>query len=99
MHPVSSTALSGLQAATTRMDVAAHNIANGQTPGFRRQVVQAVSQEGSGVLTSVGQASEVGPDLAADLLAQKQATYQYRANLKTIEAQHQLLGSLLDLKA
>jgi len=99
MSPISSIALSGVQAASMRVDAAAHNIANAQTAGFRREVVQQQSQEGSGVVTSVGQASEIGSDLAADLIEQKQASYQYKANLKTLVVQDQMLGSLLDVKA
>ncbi len=99
MNTISSIALSGVQAASTRMDAAAHNIANAQTQGFHREVVKQQTQETAGVVTSVGQASEVGADLATDLIEQKQASYQYKANLKTIEVQNQMLGSVLDVKA
>lgn len=99
MSAVTAIALSGVQAAATRMDAAAHNVANAQTPGFHRQTVQQRSQEHQGVLTSVGQAQEVGPDLAADLVAQKAASYQYKANLRSIQTENQMMGSLLDLKA
>lgn len=98
MTAISSIALSGAQAASQRMEVAAHNIANAQTEGYQRQkVIQ--SQETRGVVTSIGREQEVGPDLAADLAAQKAAAYQYKANLRTIETERQMLGSLLDLKA
>ena len=40
MNPVLPISLSGLQAATTRLGASAHNIANAQTPDFRREVVQ-----------------------------------------------------------
>jgi flagellar hook protein FlgE len=99
MSAISATAVSGVQAAATRMDVAAHNVANAQTPGFHRQEVHLRSQETAGVVSSVGQAQEVGPDLAADLIEQKSASYQYKANLKTIQTETQMMGSLLDLKA
>jgi len=36
----SAIGLSGLRAAQTRLDTAAHNLANAQTPGFRWHVVQ-----------------------------------------------------------
>ena len=36
MNTVSSIALSGLQAAQTRLGSSAHNIANALTPNFRR---------------------------------------------------------------
>ncbi len=99
MSAISSIAVSGVQAASTRIDVAAHNVANAQTPGFHRKQVHQHSQETAGVVSSVGQAQEVGPDLAADLIEQKSASYQFKANLKTIQTQDQMMGSLLDLKA
>ncbi len=99
MSTISSIAVSGVQAAATRMDASAHNIANAQTPGFQRQQVQLRSQETAGVVATVGKAQEVGADLAADLVDQKAASYQYRANLRTIQTDAQMLGSLLDVKA
>ena len=58
---VTSIALSGVQAASTRLDAAANNIANSQTPGFRRDQVMQQTQESEGVLTVVGVAlSTVG---------------------------------------
>ena len=39
------------------------------------------------------------PDLAADLVEQMQATYAFRANLRTIEAEKRMSGSLLDIQA
>jgi flagellar hook protein FlgE len=99
MNTISSIAVSGVNAASTRLDVAAHNVANAHTPGFQRQVVHQQSQEKAGVMTTVGKADEIGADLAADMVAQMQASYSYKANLKTIQVQEQMLGSLLDVKA
>lgn len=99
MSTISSIAVSGVHAASTRLDVAAHNIANGQTPHFQRQVVHQQSQETAGVLTTVGKTDEIGPDLAADLVAQMEASYTYKANLRTIQTQNEMVGSLLDVKA
>ncbi len=98
MNTISSIALSGVHAASTRMDVAAHNIANAQTPGVQRQVVHQ-SQETEGVITSVGKSDEVGADLAADLVEEMQSSYSYKANLRTIQTQEQMVGSILDIKA
>ena len=99
MNTISSIAVSGANAASTRLDVAAHNIANAQTPGFQRQVVHQQSQETAGVVTTIGKSDEIGADLAADLSAQMEASYSYKANLKTIQTQDQMLGSILDVKA
>lgn len=100
-----STALSGLSAASTRLDSAAHNIANAQTTDFRREVVKQQTvgtgqgQEQPGVVVSIGKASEIGADLAADLVEQMQASATYKANLQSICTQSELMGSLLDVRA
>ena len=99
MNTISSIAVSGAQAASTRLNVAAHNVANAQTPDFHREVVHQQSQETAGVVTSISKADEIGADLAADLVEAHAASYNYKANLKTIQTQDQMLGSLLDVKA
>ena len=99
MNAVTSVSLSGLNAATTRLDASANSIANSQTPGFKRDMVMQQTQERAGVLTTVGKAEEVGPELAADLVVQMQATYAFRANLRAIETQNRMTGSLLDMQA
>ncbi len=99
MNAVSSIALSGMHAASTRLDTAAHNIANAQTPNFKRQVVLQQSQERAGVVTSIGKASQPGADLATDIVEQASASYAYKANLRSIRVQDELMGSLLDVKA
>lgn len=99
MNTITSSAVSGAQAASTRLNVASHNVANAHTPDFRRQVVHQQSQETAGVVTSVSKADEIGVDLAAELVEEKSASYTYKANLRTIQTQDQMVGSLLDLKA
>mgnify|MGYP001171542668 CR=1 FL=1 len=96
--------LSGLHAAQTRLDTAAHNVANAQTPGFRRHVVQQTAvPDAGGVQTQVlredvAQTGELG-HLADDLMEQRVALYSFAANLKTIATEDRMLGSLLDAKA
>lgn len=97
--PVSSIALSGMQAAKVQLDVAAHNIANAQTPGFRRQVATQQAQPEGGVKTEVSQINTPGPDFAGDVVNQLSAGYAFVANLKTIETEQQMTGSLLDVRA
>lgn len=99
MNSISSIAISGLGAATTQLGVSAHNIANAVTPAFRRQQVQQQAQPGGGVMTWRSQAQEVGSDLAADLVQQKVALYSFKANLRTVQVEDEMLGSLLDVKA
>ncbi len=100
----SAIGLSGLRAAQTRLDTAAHNIANAQTPAFQRQVVQQTAvPDAGGVQTQVlredGEPTGDLGHLAEDLVEQRQALYSFAANLKTIETEDRMLGSLLDIQA
>jgi flagellar hook protein FlgE len=99
MNSISSIAFSGMNAATVRLGAAGHNVANAATAGFRRQQVAQATQAGGGVTTSFSQATAVGNNLAADAVEQMSALYVFKANLRTIQVEHEMLGSLLDVKA
>ena len=99
MNSISSIAQSGMSAAMLRLSSSAHNIANDQTPGFRRQLVTQEAQAGGGVVSQVAQADTAGVNLAEDLVQQMAAAYSFKANLLTIQTDYQMLGSLLDMKA
>lgn len=108
--PIGSSAsaigLSGMRAAQLRLDVGAHNIANAQTPGFRRQqVVQTATPESGGVTARVEretQAAAEGGDLghlAEDLVGGKMALYSFTANLQVVKTEQNMLGTLFDERA
>jgi flagellar hook protein FlgE len=99
MNSLSATALSGMNAAMLRLGSAAHNVANGLTPDFRRQVVQQAALPEGGVVVSIGRAPEPGHELARDIVEQMAASYSFKANLGVIRTQDEMLGSLLDLRA
>ena len=99
MNSITSIAISGMNAATTRLGVSAHNVANAQTPAFRRQQVLQQTQAGGGVSTSVTQAEAPGSDLATDAVDQMTALYSFKANLRSVQVEHEMLGSLLDIRA
>ncbi len=92
-------ARTGLSAATLRLDSAAHNIANAMTPKFRRQQVVQAAQVHGGVSASTTRAAQSGGGLAADLVEQMAALYDFKANLQTIKVQDRILGSLLYIRA
>lgn len=109
VHPPSPTSafaigLSGMRAAQTRLDTTAHNVANAQTPSFKRQVVQQSAVPDAGgtqtqvLRENVEQTGDQG-QLARDMVEQRGALHSYAANLKTIQIKDQILGSLLDTKA
>ena len=99
MSSIASIALSGLNAASSQLATAAHNIANAQTPGFRRQLVQQTAQPGGGVIVSIGRTTETGDALAEDAVAQMSATYAFKANALSLKTQDRMLGNLLDMTA
>jgi flagellar hook protein FlgE len=94
-----SIGLSGLNAAQLRLDSAAHNIANTQTPGFRRQQVVLQAQPEGGVQADIAPPAQAGGSLEADVVDQMSAAYSYKANLRTLQVQDEVLGSLLDARA
>jgi len=99
MNALASIALSGMNAAQLRLGGSAHNIANALTPGFRRQLVAQQSVAEGGVSASVTRSPSEGPALAEDLVAQMSAGYQFIANLRVIQSQDRMLGTLLDEEA
>jgi flagellar hook protein FlgE len=99
MSSIASIALSGLNAASSQLATAGHNIANAQTPGFRRHLVQQTAQPEGGVIVSIGRAAEAGDALAEDVVTQMAATYAFKANVLTLKTQDRMLGSLLDMTA
>lgn len=99
MSSIASIALSGLNATSSQLATAAHNIANAQTPGLRRQLAQQTAQPEGGVIVSISQATEPGEALAEDMVAQMSATYAFKANVLMLKTQDRMLGSLLDVTA
>jgi flagellar hook protein FlgE len=99
MSSIASIALSGLNATSSQLATAAHNIANAQTPGSRRQLMQQAAQPDGGVVVSISQAAETGEALAEDVVTQMSATYAFKANVLTLKTQDCMLGSMLDLTA
>lgn len=100
MSSISSIASSGLYAAQLQLDASAHNVANQQTPGFKRQTVeqQAAADQG-GVQSRVEQALQEGTALEADMVNQIAATYAFAANLLVVRTDDRMKGTLLDEQA
>ena len=95
-----SIASSGLQAAQLQLQSSAHNIANLQTDGFKRQAVaQQARPDGAGVDASVQRAAQPGAALEADVVGQLAAKNAFLANLAVFRTGEQLLGSLFDERA
>jgi flagellar basal body rod protein FlgG len=96
MNPTSAIALSGLAAAQLGLQVSAHNIANLNTAGFKRQQAVQSADAAGGVSTSLRQATQPGNALEADVVGQLEAKNAFLANLAVFRAQDRMAGSLLD---
>ncbi len=99
MASISSIALSGMNAAQTSLNSSAHNIANTNTDGFRRQEVIQNAQAGGGVSTTLKTAGVVGSSLETDVVGQLQAKNSFLASLAVFKTSDAMAGALLDLKA
>ncbi len=95
--------LSGMRAAQLQLDSHAHNVANVQTPDFRRHVtIQTARPDAGGVDTQITRETGVSAPfdrLADDLVGQRMSLYSFAANLRTVQTEDRMLGTLLDTKA
>jgi len=96
--PVGSIALSGMNAAQLRLDVAANNVANADTAGYRRRVVQTAPQTDGGVTAQVAVSAQPGASLETDMVQQLQAKNAFLANLAVFKTSDAMAGALLDKK-
>ena len=99
MSTLSTTALSGMKAAQVQLDVAAHNVANAQTPGFRRQQVTLTTQSEGGVEAQLQTSTEAVSSLETDLVGELQARNAFLANLAVFKTANRMAGVLLDEQA
>jgi hypothetical protein len=99
MNAITGIATSGLRAASTGLQAAAHNLANLATPDASRQAVALSADAGGGVAATVvaAPADPAAPleDVAAMLTYKAMAG----ANLFVLKVADQTLGGLLDIRA
>jgi flagellar basal-body rod protein FlgC len=96
VNPV-STALNGLNAATTRVAAAASNIANATSEGYTPvDVVETSSSQGpqTKIVPRAGDSPQV--DYASELITIKQAAHAYKANLAVIKTTSEMEQELLN---
>ncbi|RUM25512.1 flagellar basal body rod protein [Rhizobium vallis] len=94
---ITSTALSGMRAQTTRVSAIANNIANSSTPGYARLNTSLTSVEPGGVQAIVEPtASDVDP--ASELTDMIQAEQSYKANAVVFETGADMWEMLMSIK-
>lgn len=99
MASISSIALSGMNAAQTTLNSTAHNIANMNTSGFRRQEVIQNIQASGGVSTALTTSSADGASIETDVVTQLQSKNAFLANLAVFKTSDKMAGALLDITA
>ena len=98
MASIASIALSGMNAAQTQLNTAAHNVANVNTPGFSRQEVVQGQQAQGGVAARASTSTTPGPSLESDVVMQLQAKNAFLANLAVFKTHDKMAGTLLNQK-
>lgn len=106
---VFSTALSGLNAATSRIANSANNIANARTPDFKATEAVQRSLNDGGVIVDIRerQPSQVetadgkmpNVSLEQEVVNSVVAQNDYLANIRVLKVQKELDKSLLDIQA
>jgi len=96
MASIASIALSGMQAAQNNLQAAAGNLANLNTPGFRRQRVLQSADANGGVSTSTSQDPQPASALTTDVLGLIQSKDAFTANLSVFRSSDRMLGTLVD---
>ncbi|PPC81063.1 MAG: flagellar basal body rod protein [Methylotenera sp.] len=93
--------LSGMNAAQTRLDVAANNIANLSTNNFtRKEVVQTDLPQAGTKVADVRNTGQAGSNLEADMVEQIKARNTYMTNLSVFKSNNDMLmGTIIDINA
>src|SRR5687768_18494801 len=90
MQSISTIALSGMSAATSRLGSSAHNLANSGTAGFRREPASQESLEGGGSTSRSARAELPGTAIETDMLALLSAKNSFLANLAVFRTADEL---------
>jgi flagellar hook protein FlgE len=91
--------MTGLRDATLRLDVAAHNVANVSTAGFRPLHVVSTEGTAGGVQSIITLGLLQEADLAADLLAAIVAEAAFAANTRILDQAQRVDRATIDLLA
>jgi flagellar basal-body rod protein FlgC len=104
LNTTMTTALSGMQAQSTRLASVADNIANLDTQGYKKATTQLAAQPAGGVAASVSRPAVTDPDAdsdvdpATEILDMIDAETSFKANLAAFETGASLWDALLGVK-
>jgi flagellar hook protein FlgE len=88
---------SGLRATQTQANVAANNIANANTPGFKAKSAELTEAPTGGISVSGVQPTGHSVDLPTEQANLKRAALMYDANGTVINVANQMLHSMLNI--
>lgn len=92
-------ALAGLQVQQTRLAATSNNIANRDTPDYRRFETELMTSRAGGVFARVEQAGAPGqPDEIADMTDMIESSASFSANARAFETGADLWAMLLSIK-
>ncbi len=109
-----NSSLSGIRAAFTSLSVSANNVANINTDGFKKQVVNLNEGSDGGVVANISESTESGPihqdengnliegsnvDFAEEAVEQIEAKTLLSANVAVISRSNDTQDSLFDILA
>ena len=90
-------AASALNAFTTNQSVAANNVANVDTPGYKASVAHEEDVKGGGVKAVVSKGNDP-VELSKEAVDMMLNSALFTANAKTVKATDQMTQSILDIK-
>ncbi|MBW1711666.1 MAG: hypothetical protein JRJ59_00750 [Deltaproteobacteria bacterium] len=104
--------VSGLNAAGTKMEVTANNVANSLTDGFKKSRTVNQEEAQGGVSATVDKVETQGPvvtdpdsgqqrelsnvDLGQEMINMIEAERHFEANLAALETEEEMIGTLID---
>ncbi len=95
-----SSSVSGIQAAFAMLNVSAHNTANLNTDGFKKQLVNLNEHSNGGVIADISESTESGPlykNLNGDIVEASNVDYSEEA-IEQIKAEHLLSANIAAIK-
>jgi len=95
---ITGIALSGMNAQTTRLAAVANNVANADTPDYRRQTVSLTSTSDPTSVRATISSGPEGVDLATEMLELTEAELGFKANAAVFEAGADLWDVLSTIK-
>ncbi len=90
-------AASGMETQAMRLRAVSENIANADTPGYRRKVMTRIYDPGHPLADETGYYDGSNVDLVIEIADAREAQRSYEANLRMFDQTRQMTQSLFDL--